>query len=116
MRIATDRRAYARQVVVPNRAVLDWGSTTTDEGHEARLLEISRGGASVESRNSPPVGQLVWLRLDSPAPTPWINATVVRRDGPRRLGLRFQAECTDEVMLAATLGITLDFGRMMPLG
>jgi hypothetical protein len=104
-----DRRAHARQVVVPNRAALDWGSGSTDGGRDARLLDISRGGAGLESRDSPPPGQAVWLRLEAPAPTPWVNATVVRRDGPRRVGVRFEGECPDELMLAATLGISLVF-------
>ena len=104
-----DRRAHARQVVVPNRAALDWGTKTNDGGREARLLDISRGGASLDSRDAPPLGQPVWLRLESPAPTPWVGATVVRRDGPRHVGVRFDGECPDEVMLAATLGISLVF-------
>ena len=109
MKIANERRVHARQVVVPNRASLDWGSTTTDGGRDARMLDISRGGASLESREVPPAGQPVWLRLEHPAATPWVNATVVRREGRSRVGVQFESGCPEELMLAATLGISLVF-------
>ncbi len=109
MKTVADRRAYTRQAAVPNRASLDWGSMTKDGGRDSRVLDISRGGASVETLDAPPIGQDVWLRLESPAPTSWINATVVRGDGTRRVGIRFDSDCPDDMMLAATLGISLVF-------
>jgi len=104
----TDRRGHPRRAVVTNRAALDWGTMTRDGGGDARLLDISRGGASLETRDSPPPGQLVWIRLEAPALTPWITATVARRDASQ-VGVRFQGECPDDLMLAATLGISLIF-------
>jgi hypothetical protein len=105
----SDRRAHPRQVVVPNRVALDWGSTTSEGGYEARLLDISLGGASLESRIMPPTGQSLWLRVESPARTQWVSATVVQSARQCRIGVRFEESCPDELMLAATLGISLVF-------
>jgi hypothetical protein len=105
---ATDRRGHPRRIVVPNRAALDWGTMTRDGGGDARFLDISRGGASLETRDAPQPGQMVWIRLESPAATPWITATVARRDASQ-VGIQFQGECPDDLMLAATLGISLIF-------
>jgi PilZ domain len=104
-----DRRVHPRLVVVPNRAALDWGSATSEGGHETRLLDISVGGASLESRIMPPPGQSLWLRVESPARTQWVGATFVQSDRQRRIGVRFEGDCPDELMLAATLGIALVF-------
>ena len=109
MNSVTDRRAYSRQPTVPNMADLTWGTMTTDGGREARILNISRGGASLESRHVPPDAGTLWMRLATPIATPWVAATVVRRDGPCGYGLRFRGDCPDDLMLAVTLGIALRF-------
>ena len=105
---AVDRRAHSRQAVVPNQAALDWGSDSSGDCRVARLLDISRGGALLESPEAPPSGQIVWLRLQAPAETPWATATVVRRE-PGRVGVQFKGDCPNDLMLAATLGISLKF-------
>ena len=104
-----DRRAHPRQVVVPNRVAFDWGSATSEGGHEARLLDISLGGASLASRIIPPPGESLWLRLEAPAITEWVGATVVQSDRQHRIGVRFAGYCPDDLILAATLGISLVF-------
>lgn len=108
MTTVTDRRQHPRHVALTNRADLIWDEKSTDEGKDqARILDISWGGAALEAREVPPAGELVWIRLSTPATTPWVSATVLHRDGDKSMGVRFPDGCPEELMLAATLGIAL---------
>jgi hypothetical protein len=112
--IPIERRKHPRHETIPNVAVLDWGTMTTcDGGNVARMMDISRGGARLATDEPLPQGQPLWLRLEVPITTPWVAARLVRREEHGRVGVRFEGDAPEELMLAATLGIALDF-RVAP--
>jgi hypothetical protein len=83
---------------------------TTPQGTpriEARLVNISRGGALVAGAISAPHVRAVWLRIESPVKTDWVYATIVRRDQEGQIGLRFIRGCPDDLLQAGTIGIDL---------
>ena len=47
------------------------------------------------------------LRIESPVRTDWVDATIVRLDPNRQIGLRFTRGCPDDLFLAGTVGIDL---------
>ena len=113
-RLCHKSRLSAREPAVANLASLEWCSGIRDRECRARLVDIGRGGASVEADDTPPIGQDVWMRLETPAVTPWVRARVIRQDGPGRAEMEFDGPCPDDFLLAATLVITVDFGLAGP--
>lgn len=106
-----EQRKHPRHEVVTNRAVLEWGTVTTSDGEDVvQLVDVSRGGACLITRDPPPHGQPLWLRMEAPVATNWVAARLVRREEPDRVAIRFEVEAPDDLMLAATLGIALNFG------
>jgi hypothetical protein len=57
----------------------------------------------------PVVSTPVSLRMESPVRTDWVDATVVRVDPSRQVGLRFTRGCPDDLILAGTVGIDIAF-------
>ena len=55
----------------------------------ARLVDISRGGASFVAESPLPTGRDVCIRLEAPRKTGWVLARVVRSDGSTEGGLSF---------------------------
>ena len=53
----------------------------------------------------------MWLRLEEPTPTEWVEATVVRRAGPRKVGLDFAKHCPYDFFKAATQEVAAHRGR-----
>jgi hypothetical protein len=74
---------------------------------DARLVNISRGGALVVAENSPWFESPVWLRVESPVKTDWVETLVVRRGQDREIALKFSRGCPDDLLLAGTIGIDL---------
>jgi hypothetical protein len=100
-----DRRAAARESVVPNRVCVEWWAGDSIRRTAGRMLDISRGGALVHTDVAPPLGQPVWLHVEAPARTDEVGARVVRLAGPNAVGLSFANPCPYDLYLAATVGI-----------
>jgi hypothetical protein len=105
-----DGRLSPRWIAVPNEITLELQAGTGSRRVKARLVNISREGALLQSDEVPPAGSL-WMRMESPARTEWVAVVPVRRGPERQVAVRFSRPCEDDFLLAATLG--LDFGAMI---
>jgi hypothetical protein len=94
---AKDRRRSPRYPTVQNWACLAWREGGRTRESTARLLNMSSVGACVLTNDIPVVHETVWLRLEEPTPTQWVEATVVRRSGPLKFGLNFVQHCPNEL-------------------
>ncbi len=74
------------------------------------MLDISEGGARLMANLQPPADQALSLRVESPFKTDWVPARLVGNYGAQALGLAFDGVCTEDVILAVTLGI--DFSAL----
>ena len=74
---------------------------------DARLVNISRGGALLVTENRPPHEAAVWMRIESPVKTDWAEAMTVRLGQDREVGIKFPRGCPDDLLLAGTVGIDL---------
>ena len=102
MTIAADRRASVR--LAPASAethcwILDWA---VERMITARLLDISLGGALIETNAAIAPGRSLQVGLESASETGWINAEAVRCGRSKRVGIRFTSPCHPEFLVAAT--------------
>jgi hypothetical protein len=84
-----ERRFTERRPVGENCARILWDEGPCPLETPARLVDLSRGGASFVSELPLPMGREVCLRLEAPKKTGWVLARVVRTAGARRGGLSF---------------------------
>lgn len=128
MRTNDNRRRSARQAAVKNRAPVAWGEGANLTQFDATVLDISHSGnlmlVSGRLRYLPPT---VWIRLDSPKVTEWVQATVVRTSTVWSLGLflrrhvvqrlhrKFDRACPYDLYIAVTHGCALDEKVVVPL-
>jgi PilZ domain len=103
----SERRASPRCDAVENRSRLQFAGPEGRGRLDARLVNISRDGALVISKDFPPQDAPLWLRVESPVKTDWVEATIVRRGRNQELALRFPRRCPDDLLLAGTIGIDL---------
>jgi hypothetical protein len=106
---SAERRAWPRCDAVKNRSRLQFATPQGGQRIEARLVNISRDGALVVAEIPPPHVTPIWLRIESPVKTDWVDATIVRLDQKRQIGLHFTRGCPDDLLLAGTVGIDLAF-------
>jgi hypothetical protein len=92
------------------RARLSWSDGREVGELPARLVDISRGGAQIETGRPLRPGQAVRVRLEGPGQTGWAAARVIWARGPRRAGVAFEGGCPFEFYHAAFLG--LSFGHL----
>lgn len=104
-----ERRTSPRCNVVKNRSTLEFATAQGRQSIEGRLVNISRGGALVVAGTDTPDALPISLRIDSPVRTDWVDATIVRVDSSRQIGVRFHHGCPDDLLLAGTVGIDLAF-------
>ncbi len=72
------------------------------------MVNISRGGALLLTRNPPDCHAPVWIRIESPVKTDWAEATTVRHGrNNEEVGVQFPHGCPDDLLLAGTIGIDL---------
>ena len=88
-----------------NRALLLWRDGAETRGCRARLLDLRGAGATVAAERRLTRGQAVWLRVEAPAPTRWIGATVARRVGARRVALDFADDGPHDELKSAVQGL-----------
>src|SRR5262245_4391936 len=100
-----DSRTSPRQAALENRARLEWWHRGEFYESDARLVNISDGGALLISEITPPLTHTVWCLLKEPTRTEWIKASVVRHGDAQEIGLAFPTSCPFDFNLAATLGL-----------
>jgi hypothetical protein len=109
-----------RWVAVKNTAALEFESGAGVRRMSGQLANISRDGALIATEEASRPHGLLWIRMNDPVKTDWIEAVAVRCDQSHQIGLRFCSPCPDDFLLAAMLGIDfgptiLDFGRPLSL-
>ena len=84
-----ERRRSPRYPAFSNRAFLLWREGGQTRFSKTRLLNLSGVGTLVVTDRQPAKGLAVWLRVEEPTPTEWVEATVVRQAGSHKVGLNF---------------------------
>ena len=102
-----ERRDSPRCSAVQNQSRLEFAVFEGRRRVEARLVNISRGGALLISDNRPPREAPVWMRIESPVKTDWAEAMTVRLGQNQEIGVQFPHGCPDDLLLAGTIGIDL---------
>jgi PilZ domain-containing protein len=102
-----ERRDSPRCDAVENQSRLEFAVSEGRRRVEARLVNISRGGALLVSDNRPPHEAPVWMRIESPVKTDWAEAMTVRLGQNQEIGVQFPRGCPDDLLLAGTVGIDL---------
>jgi PilZ domain len=102
-----ERRSSPRCAAVKNQSRLEFAVPAGRRRTDARLVNISRDGALVVAENPPPDEAPVWLRVESPVRTDWVEAMIVRIGQDREIALQFPLGCPDDLLLASTVGIDL---------
>jgi hypothetical protein len=90
---------------VKNQSRLEFAVSQGRERAEARLVNISRGGALIVTEKSAACEPPIWLRIESPVKTDWVESTIVRQGQNREIALKFPGGCPDDLLLAGTIGI-----------
>jgi hypothetical protein len=102
-----ERRDSPRCDAVENQSRLEFAVFEGRRRVEARLVNISRGGALLVSDNRPPREAPLWMRIESPVKTDWAEAMTVRLGQNQEIGVQFPRGCPDDLLLAGTVGIDL---------
>ena len=76
-----DRRQEPRYAPVMERAYLGWWEGESFRTELGRLANISAGGAALEVRSDPGVGEVVWLCVIGPNRLGWVPARLLGRNG-----------------------------------
>jgi hypothetical protein len=92
---------------VENQSRLEFAVSGGRRRVEARLVNISRGGALLIADDQPPRESHVWMRIEQPVKTDWAEATTVRIGENQEIGVQFPRGCPDDLLLAGTIGIDL---------
>lgn len=112
-----DRRSSPRYNVVEDAAWLGWRDETEFQTRHALILDVSLRGASITADEVPET-ERVWICLDGPTPTDWIEARVVgvvrTRMGPHKLRLAFENQCPYAFFKAAVYGFEALNLRALP--
>jgi hypothetical protein len=92
-----DRRGSERFAPAQDQAWIGWWEGRVYRKSRATLLDISQGGARAVAEASPPRRATVWICLDGPNRTEWVEAEVleVRRmpDGSALVRMAFRELC-----------------------
>jgi PilZ domain len=104
-----DRRASPRYPAVENGLNVERSEGSRVSRFSARLLDVSRDGASFKAKCLPPCDGPIWLRLQEPVRTDWVTARVVWVDAAERVGVSLHQPCSS-LFYGATLGI--DFEKL----
>jgi PilZ domain len=102
-----ERRDSPRCGAVKNQSRLEFAVSEGRLRVEARLVNISRGGALLVAENPPPRQAPVWMRIESPVKTDWAEAMTVRIGQDQQVAVQFPRGCPDDLLLAGTVGIDL---------
>jgi hypothetical protein len=104
---AAERRSSPRCGAIDNHADVQFVTPEFSHRTGARVINISRQGALIECERVQPNTSQVWLRLERPVKTDWVKARVARFGRGREVALQFYIGCSDDFLLATTLGIDL---------
>jgi hypothetical protein len=111
--VDTERRSASRYATPGTPVLIAWGEGPDYRTTAGTLTDISLGGCAVQVTTLPPKRGAVSIRLTGPAPSPWIQASVLeaikrgRFAWTRRIvRLRFTESCPYDLFKAAIAGFT----------
>ena len=107
-----DRRSAVRHPAVENEARLSWWVESECVERACRIQNIGLLGASIAVAEHPPGDHPLWLRLNAPIQTGWIEASLAWVLGPE-FGVAFPGACPYDVFQALVPGCSPD-GRPRP--
>ena len=94
----TERRRTERRPAEDNRARFLWDDGPDIRESSARLIDISRDGASFIAESSPPPGRDVCFRLEAPRRSGWVSVRVVRFGELMEGGLSFSGSFSNHLI------------------
>lgn len=99
---ALDRRTWPRETVRSPEAALSWFTTFGESSQEARLVNLSRGGAGLLVRVAPPPGATLRLTLPDARGEVISGRVVATREHPARgwryVHMRFDRDCPERLL------------------
>ena len=102
-----DLRVSPRYKAIEDAAWLGWSVKSEFQTCHALILDVSLRGALIAA-DELPNAERVWICLDGPTPTDWIEARVVNvvrtSLGPHKVGLSFETNCPYAFFKAAVYG------------
>jgi len=104
-----ERRGAGRGAAVENQASLTVGRGERVRRDNARIKNIGPKGALIQVPEELPLHEPLWLRLERPVKTDWIEATPVRFGQRHDVGIMFREPCRDDLLLAAVLDLDFDW-------
>ena len=107
MTTGIDRRASARHVPANNDMhvlIADW---RTHRITRARLLNISLGGALIESDEPLATDRVLRIGLENVPEVGWVDAKAIRCEHAHRVGVRFISPAEPRFVAAATSRVKL---------
>jgi hypothetical protein len=116
-RQSKDRRAAPRYSTSESLAAcLCWHVGEEHKYTQSEILNVSTTGLLLQVVESPPEHAKVWVRLEEPNPTDWVEADVVRVESrwgePKTARLRFRESCPYDIFKAAVNGFAGKNGFM----
>ena len=81
----SERRFSTRCDAVKNQSRMEFTVANGTRKTEAQLLNISRGGALIVADDRPPYAAPIWLRIEIPVKTDWVEAIIVRLGQERKI-------------------------------
>ena len=110
MSVQAERRSSVRRGAVPNRMILRFTGSMGFRRAEAALVNLSLSGALIVTKARPMLRQPLWITIESPVSSGWIEAVPVRYDGEDQIALTFRepAGCGSHFLWAATSAMEMN--------
>jgi len=105
---SSERRVFERFPAILNRTRLEWCDGAENRNATARLLNVSQGGALIETTMPLPAAQGFWLRLEEPSFSTWVGARLIRNETDARAAIAFHQPCPFDFLESARQGISLE--------
>lgn len=103
----SDRRSAIRHPAVENQAHLSWWVDGECVEVPCRIQNIGLLGASIASADQPPGDTPLWLRLEAPTQTSWIEVSLAWVLGTE-IGVVFPGVCPYDLFQVLVPGCRLD--------
>ena len=88
-----DRRQAPRFPVVENRGFLSWWDDDACVVVPTQIKNLSALGALLLTETPPPVGEPLWLRIEAPIATDWIEVGLAWANESGAAGVFFPSTC-----------------------
>lgn len=103
-----DRRLHERHTTAEDQAWLGWWEGRVYRKSPSTLLDISHGGAKLIAEFAPPRRSTVWICLDGPRRTEWVEAEALQvnrlQDQTAEVRVSFREVCPYSFFEVAVYG------------